>query len=33
VTAIDPEMPNGEKPFPVALQAVALALVQVSVDD
>ena len=26
-------MPDGEKPFPVPLQAVALALVQVSVDD
>jgi hypothetical protein len=32
-TAIDPEGPDGEKPFPVPLQAVALVLVQVSVDD
>ncbi len=32
-TAIDPEGPDGEKPFPVPLQAVALALVQASVDD
>ena len=29
----DPDAPDGEKPFPVPLQAVALALVQVSVDD
>jgi hypothetical protein len=32
-TARDPEGPDGEKPFPVPLQAVALALVQVRVDD
>jgi hypothetical protein len=32
-TARDPDVPDGEKPFPVPLQAVALALVQVSVDD
>jgi hypothetical protein len=32
-TARDPEGPDGEKPFPVPLQAVALALVQASVDD
>jgi hypothetical protein len=32
-TVSDPETPDGEKPFPVPLQAVALALVQVSVDD
>jgi hypothetical protein len=32
-TARDPEAPVGEKPFPVPLQAVALALVQTSVDD
>ena len=29
----DPDAPDGEKPFPVPLQAVALALVQVSVVD
>jgi hypothetical protein len=33
VTARDPDVPDGEKPFPVPLHAVALALVQVSVDD
>jgi hypothetical protein len=32
-TARDPEGPDGEKPVPVPLQAVALALVQASVDD
>jgi hypothetical protein len=32
-TARDPEGPDGEKPFPVPLQEVALALVQASVDD
>ncbi len=32
-TAIDPEAPDGENFFPVPLQAVALALDQVSVDD
>jgi hypothetical protein len=32
-TAIDPEGPAGENPFPVPLQAVALALDQESVDD
>jgi hypothetical protein len=32
-TTSDPEGPDGEKPFPVPLQAVAFALVQVSVDD
>ncbi len=32
-TAIDPEGRDGENPFPVPLQAVALALDQVSVDD
>ena len=31
-TARDPEGPDGEKPFPVPLQEVALALVQVIVD-
>jgi hypothetical protein len=31
-TAIDPEAPDGEKPFPVPLHAVALTLVQVRVD-
>ena len=30
---MDPEGLDGEKPFPVPLQAVALALVQASVDD
>ncbi len=30
---MDPEAPAGENPFPVPLQAVALALAQVSVDD
>ena len=30
---MDPDAPDGEKPLPVPLQAVALALVQVSVDD
>jgi len=29
----DPDVPDGEKPFPVPLQAVALVLVQVSVVD
>jgi hypothetical protein len=29
----DPDVPDGEKPFPVPLQAVALALVQVSFVD
>jgi len=29
----DPDAPDGEKPFPVPLQEVALALVQVSVVD
>jgi hypothetical protein len=32
-TRIDPEGPDGENPFPVPLQAVALALDQESVDD
>ena len=32
-TARDPETPDGENPSPVPLQAVALALVQASVDD
>ncbi len=32
-TAIDPDAPDGENPFPVPLQAVALALVQVRVDE
>jgi hypothetical protein len=32
-TATDPETPDGEKPFPVPPQEVALALVQASVDD
>jgi len=32
-TPIDPEAPDGEKAFPVPLQAVALALLQVRVDD
>jgi hypothetical protein len=32
-TARDPEGPDGENPFPVPLQEVALALVQASVDD
>jgi len=31
--ARDPEGPDGEKPYPVPLQAAALALVQASVDD
>jgi len=31
--ARDPDVPDGEKPFPVPLQAVALALVQVSLVD
>ena len=30
---MDPEGPDGEKPFPVPLQEVALVLVQASVDD
>jgi hypothetical protein len=30
---MDPEAPDGENPFPVPLQAVALALVQERVDD
>jgi hypothetical protein len=33
MTTRDPDVPDGEKPFPVPLQALALALVQVSVDD
>ncbi len=33
VTESDPETPDGEKPFPVPLQVVALALVQLSVND
>jgi hypothetical protein len=32
-TEADPDVPDGEKPFPVPLQAVALALDQESVDD
>ncbi len=32
-TARDPDVPDGENPFPVPLQAVALALDQASVDD
>jgi hypothetical protein len=32
-TARDPEAPDGENPFPVPLQVVALALVHVRVDD
>jgi hypothetical protein len=32
-TPIDPEAPDGEKPFPAPLQAVALALDHASVDD
>jgi hypothetical protein len=32
-TAIDPEAPDGENPFPVPLQLVALELVHVRVDD
>ena len=32
-TTRDPDVPDGEKPVPVPLQAVALALVQVSVVD
>ena len=31
-TARDPEAPDGEKPFPVPLQAVAWVLVHASVD-
>jgi hypothetical protein len=31
--ARDPERPDGEKPFPVPLQPVALTLDQASVDD
>ena len=30
---MDPEGPDGEKPFPVPLQAVAWVLVHASVDD
>jgi hypothetical protein len=32
-TAKDPDAPDGEKPFPVPLHEVALALVQASVDE
>jgi hypothetical protein len=32
-TAKDPDVPDGEKPFPVPLQEVAWVLVQTSVDD
>ena len=32
-TTAEPDGPVGEKPFPVPLQAVALALVQTNVDD
>jgi hypothetical protein len=32
-TAMNPEAPDGEKPFPVPLQNVALALVQARVDE
>jgi hypothetical protein len=31
-TARDPDVPDGEKPFPVPLQEVAWVLVQASVD-
>jgi hypothetical protein len=32
-TAMDPEGPDGEKPFPVPLQVVAWVLVHASVDE
>jgi hypothetical protein len=32
-TAKDPDVPDGEKPFPVPLQEVALVLDQTSVDE